>query len=543
MKKTTKKIKYFLFTLLAFFAGFFVVKFALASSDQVIINEVLLSGGSGKSSAEFIELYNPTDSDIDLSVLPLKLHIVNSKNSDSGKILTFINKMILKKGYFLIASKDYADDPGNLEKPDATYSSSGNSLVTDGASYISTSSKAKENIIDSVSFGSNTYFDKPTILNVDNGKSIEKKALGWQESNTIGGTPGKDNSAWTIITAGTEIGASSGIEIIKDKKIYTNVYANFEVKYAEATSNTKYTWNFGDNHKSYKQKIRHKFISPGTYQATITIRGDKSAKKNFEIIVENYEAPKIRIIRLSPNPKGKDTGNEWIEIQNNSKKKVNLKDWTIATGWEKLVNHKITKKFVLKAKETKKLTRDYCAFTLNNTKLKLELRDPSGETLQKLKYNRKKEKIEEDEIFALSGKKWNWDKTQVETDEENINSDEQEQTGGDIKLPPENIPEEEYNEIDIDQKIDFQIPAFEIEAGIGKSTTDISWEKKRENRFQLISYGTTINMPAISGNQPMVAGVSTEKKMPPTERHWAAQLGKNIWKRFNLFMNLAVSYL
>lgn len=525
----------------AFLAGFFI--FSAGASSDIYINELLIEGPSGE---EFIELYNPTDSDISLKNYYLDYYSSGRDWNNPYRNKKFPDSAIIKsKNYFLIAMKtgEFSNADWNLGYSSHQLSDSNGSIAL-----FPSGTFAESNALDSISWGKVDYvgkgkeFDPPK-----DGKSYEKKISGWQESVAPGGTPGKENSAWMIISAGTEPDASAGIEIKKDKNIFADVYASFEVNYAGATSATKYTWNFGDGHKSYKQKTTHKYDSAGTYSASITIRGDKSAKKYFSVEVEDYDAPKVKIIRLSPNPKGKDTGNEWIEIENNSKKKVNLKDWTIATGWEKLVNHKITKKFILKAKGIKKLTRDYCAFYLNNSKMKLELRDPSGETVQKLKYNRKKDKMEEDEIFALTGKKWDWDKSQAGN--ENDNTSEKETVfKSDETLETPLLPSGEGGqgpgEGETDENtIDFQIPDSEIQANLGKFTPDISWTNKKQSRIQLISYGTTINMPAILDSQPQVAGVSTIKIIPPEEKHWAEQLTDGLWKNFNSLMNQTISYL
>ncbi|MDR3559675.1 MAG: lamin tail domain-containing protein, partial [Candidatus Pacebacteria bacterium] len=118
--------------LLLFFlvAGFITCHKSSADDapDSLIISEVLVGGNS--ASEEFIELYNPSESEIDLEKMPLALHIVNSKNSDSAKDLNFINGTIGAKSYYLIASKDYASDSDNKTDPDVTYSAS---LVADGA--------------------------------------------------------------------------------------------------------------------------------------------------------------------------------------------------------------------------------------------------------------------------------------------------------------------------------------------------------------------------------------------------------------------------
>ncbi len=189
MKNKKKKANLFLFAILltAGFFGFW--EYVFAASPTIIINEIQISGGTGKTTQEFIELYNFGDTPIDLSMLPLKLHIVNStSNQDTSKTLTYANKIIQPAGYFLIASADYTK-----EIPDATYYSSSNSLVSDGAVYISTSATKDVSVISFVCWGSSKNCNL-SLANPQSGYTLEKNAAdNWQESYILGGTPGYEN--------------------------------------------------------------------------------------------------------------------------------------------------------------------------------------------------------------------------------------------------------------------------------------------------------------------------------------------------------------
>jgi len=497
-----------------------------------------------ESRNEFIELFNNSEKEIVLDEYKLTKRTKSGTESNlvsSGKF----KGTIPSNGYFLIAPQKYAP----IISADLPYSVADASIADDNTVVLY--DNTGKNISDMVGYGEVTeinYETKPTI-NPPKGKSLKRK--NYKDTNNnfddfLLSDPIAHNSkseivSGEIITASCS--SSSGeidaqnISIKYDKNIYKNIYANFDVDYAGATSATKYTWNFGDGHGSYKQKPTHKYEESGTYRASVAIRGDKKAKKNFAVEVEEYEAPKVRIVRLSPNPKGIDTKNEWVEIKNDSRKKIDLIDWTIATGWDKLINHKITKKFVIKAKESKKLTSKFCAFTLNNVKNKIELRDPSGETVQKIKYNSKKDKIEDDETFEMNGKNWEWNKPASDVMEENT------KRNSDKEIPPlpsgEDVPSDGTGEGSDENTGDIIIiPQSEIDSGIGKSTTDISWENRKNSRIQLISYATTINAPVNFLDVPrgQVLGVSDEKYFPP-EKHWAVSLFDNSVRKINSGLN------
>lgn len=62
------------------------------------------------------------------------------------------------------------------------------------------------------------------------------------------------------------------------------------------------------------------------------------------------------------------------------------------------------------------LERDDSAFALLNKKGRVELRYPNGETADKVKYE--KNRIEEEELYVLEEKKWIWQKSNFQEENE-----------------------------------------------------------------------------------------------------------------------------
>jgi PKD repeat protein len=614
---------------------------------SLIINEVQLSGGTGKSTSEFIELYNSSESEINLETLPLKLHLINSKNPDYGddnKTLTFKKKVIPPKKYFLITSKNFAEDFEDEDLIGATYSTSGNSLVSDGALYISTSREDKKGVIDFIEFGKNAYFDTRVIPNPSDNRSIERldfKDNLWHESCFKEGTPGKDNSTqnncqspylrqikineiyteksidfveiknfseekidienWLIadskyspkivtgkkslssgdffvfegdfnmnvsndsakifdeegrLVDSLDYGKSEnncsyafdGItwqwtkKISKGKKnafdkllsgkidledeIYANVYADFSVETDGAAQ--KFTWNFGDDHKSYLKNTRHKYEKAGKYAASLKITGDgKTNLLNFTVEVEKFGKKKVRLVSLSPNPSGIDSDNEWISIKNETRKKVNLKGWSIATGSENLYNHPIREDFVIKPGKTKQLTRKICAFSLANKQSKIELRYPDGKVADNLNYDHGKKSIGDNETYAKEKNGWQWVKAPNDTATEAKMVE--------IQAVPEKLAEIPKTEI-----IQSAIPENPIEDPQifwGKFSQDPSWENKQKNRIIFLASNSSIKTPAfLLESQSRVLGVETEK-IQPDESSWLEKIIRTISQRINSFLN------
>jgi hypothetical protein len=195
------------------------------------------------------------------------------------------------------------------------------------------------------------------------------------------------------------------------------MYAEFSAKGYDADKDKlKFTWDFGDGHKSYLQKTHHKYEKSGKYEVILKVSdGSEDVFQNFDIEVKKFPKSKVTIVNILPNPKGKDSGLEYITLKNETKKKLNLKDWIIATDTKNLYNHKINGNLVLKPGQTIQVTRKISAFSLNNKKAKIELRYPDGKTASKVSYDKKTEAVAEDEIYTKESGQWAWVAPKTET--------------------------------------------------------------------------------------------------------------------------------
>lgn len=510
--------------------------------ENLVVTELMYDPkGADANQTDWIEIYNPTSAPITLKKDSLgiidegKLELASDKIHylNCHKIESDID--IQPKNYIVLADnkEEFASSyPGAKDVFDSTFS-----LSSEG-DFIKLSYDRCATFFIELSY-ENSWGGK------DNGKTLEKTSFdqkylkeGWQESCIDGGTPGKENSEKSDCSLSEEKN-SSAVKIKKDDGIYKNIYADFQVSYPGATDETKYTWNFGDGHKSYLQKARHKYEETGIYEASVTVRGDKKDFQNFTVEVEDYSAPKIRIIQVVPNPKGKDS-KEFIVLENKSKNKINLKDWSIATGWKSLVNHPIRDDFIIKPGKSKKLAKKTCAFTLNNSQSKIELRYPDGNAAQKLKYNRKKDKIEDNEAFEKNGKNWTWNKPQSSLDENPNDTEIPEDNNSSTEsiLPQENtVPTEDI------PKEDIQIDKSELEENIGKFSENPDFTYKKQNRIQLISYATKINTPTTLMDIPgKVAGAYAEKTIAP-KKSWPTQAVDWMWIKVNSNINLILNKL
>lgn len=447
-------------------------------SGKLKINEIFPAPKMKNDGKEFVEIVNVSDESVNL----FEMRIEDEKNHK----VYFPEKILAPKEiYFLEGNFEL-----NNTSPDAAFL-----IDKDGD---------KNNPIDAVSYEKPKY-DYAYAFN----------GLAWQWTSKI--TKGAENQFDEILSG----------KIKKDKNIYAGVYASFEAKTGKKVK--KFTWNFGDGHKSYLQKTRHKYEKAGDYNATLKITGDGEENiLSFLVTVENFKKAKAQIISFSPNPAGKDSENEWIEIFNNTKKKVNLKNWSVATGWEKLFNHPIKGDFILKPKETKKLTRDLCAFALGNKKAKIELRYPNGKTADKIKYDRKKDSVDEDEIYQKEGGDWRWITTRTNADTTLTDADE-------TPTNTDTTPTDAEDEIEEDDLSD-----------LGKYSEDSNQKNKYKKQIALLFAGSNIDpKEKILQNQERVLGVFTIKKdyTEPTEENNSQSFSDKIWKKINARINRVVNLL
>ena len=313
-----------------------------SSPYKVVINEVLPNPKEKSDAGEFIELYNPGSESVDLSGWEIR------DATATGKYTFPDATDIPALGYLVVTDQEFSLSLNNSNETVSLWDK-----------------------------------EKRLVHRVQYEKTKEGVSL-----NLVGGilrgarksTPGTANSENADPTTKERV----------PKKGYRNFAIEFRARGKDEDGDKlKFTWDFGDGHKSYKENTSHKYLKSGRYTVTLTTDdGVDTTQEEFEIKIEKYQAPKVRVVSFVPNPKGNDSDLEWIEIENREKREVNLKDFSIATGTKKksIANHPIREDFIILPKSVKRLTREYSLFTLGNERGHIELRAPDGETLQHLKY-------------------------------------------------------------------------------------------------------------------------------------------------------------
>ena len=433
------------------------------SDHKVYLNEILPNPKGADKSKEFIEIYNAEDAPIDLKDWTLKYasstyHFPDETTLDAGKFLTVYN------------DKDFKFSLGN----------SGNRTLSlfdkDGKKSSTVSwSTAKE----AVSYNFDGAF--------------------WHWSRKL--TPGEEN----------KFNHAPKIKINKIKAAFVGVPLTFSLSAKDKDKDKlKYVWDFGDKHKSYLKNPTHIFLKKKDYHVILTVDdGSEKFAKTLSVKVKKYPQQDVRIVQLNPNPAGKDTGNEKITLLNNSKKKINLKGWKIATGTsnKKLINHIIAADFFIPAGKPADLTHLNAFFYLNNKAMKLELHYPDGKTADKLAYS--KDKIADDEIYKKTGSQWAW-------------------------IAPPNKTELAFAPNPAEPAPIVTVTTAETPDNLGKYTANPELEKKNEYRVALANYSSNIIIPKITPEPSgRVLGASTVRETAdifaftqplPPEKHWLVKL-------------------
>lgn len=327
-----------------------------------------------------------------------------------------------------------------------------------------------------------------------------------------------------------------------DEDVYLDIYADFRVKVNDPEKEKiKVTWDFGDGRKSYKNETRHKYDKKGKYEVAVKIfDGSEEIIKKKKIEVKKYPERKMKIISVVPNPSGNDTENEYIIVKNQSRKKVNLKGWSIATGSKKLYNHPILKDLIVDSGDTVKITRRYSKFSLNNKKAKIELRYSNGERADKVKYDLGSRSASDDAVYEKVDSEWKWTGAQKDTEIYSQNNAETMQNGADFET-----------QINADMKSPINVEETtkeDFEEFSGGQSEDLSGKERQK---ELVSYSTSIKLASWSSNgREKVLGAETIKEEGNNyyftdshyqEEHYAVKFFKKLTAEINYFIGKTIS--
>ena len=265
------------------------------SLPKILITEVC--AGLDKSKNEFIELYNPNDSDVLLNSNNFHLELVDSNNNVSNKKISWKRNIIPSHRYFLFVGGKIVIN-SRVVNADAGYSShlSGVSgiIIADG----------NDNVLDKVSWG--TSKKQPPKLAVETSGLILEHGLQtgkglFRKSINDDFIDSDNNSSDFSLTDHLSLTNSLG-ETIQYNKISSQGASfnndSFVEEHADHSSgnSSNNTANSSSDNSSDKQADRDIF---------------------YPVIINE----------IMYNLKGSDNGREWIELYNNGTSDVDLINW------------------------------------------------------------------------------------------------------------------------------------------------------------------------------------------------------------------------
>ncbi len=342
------------------------------AGEKIIINELLPNPVGEDEKSEFIELRNLEDKEVSLEGWSLR------DGAKSSQEYVFPEKTVIPAGGFLTVYRKNFGFALNNSGAETVVLSAADGVTVDTVSY---------------------------AQSVKEGVSLNRK-----EDKLLPGkkpTPGAPN----IFSVPPEI-----LKMKIDRKIYRNVSADFSIK-ARGEGEIKVRWDFGDGHRSYKSQTAHRYEKAGKYTVSVRISdGVWEIVRTINITVEKYPSHKVKIVEIAPNPVGKDRGREYIRVVNKSKRKINLKGWSVATGQndKKLTNHPIREDLIVMPGKTRKIFAERAAISLRNTEGLVELRRPDGSVSHRKKYraadiSAERKTVPEGAVYLKKNKQWQWE--------------------------------------------------------------------------------------------------------------------------------------
>ncbi len=349
-----------------------------AAAPAVIINEVMWAGSTVSTSDEWIELYNPTDNNVDISGWLLE----HAAGSSLPGLTLPANSTIGPHGYFIISNfaKDHAS---NAFKVDVDWVTSSISLLnTNNGNLILKNSNGE--VIDQASGTPWLAGESASATKKSMERGVEAPdglvATSWHTATASAdtknfGTPRAANSVPPVNAA--PVPAISGVTSgLVGQVLSWSAEDSSDVDNNELT----FSWTYGDGTTGSGATVSHAYSSAGSFVVTLTVADgvvEAETSRSVTITAPVYSSS-IVINELLPNPAGSDTSTEFIELQNTGTDSVDLAGWQLDDADGGSAPYTITTATILNGGSIKSFSRADTKLALNNTGDSVRLLDPSG---------------------------------------------------------------------------------------------------------------------------------------------------------------------
>ncbi|MCK4592075.1 lamin tail domain-containing protein [Candidatus Parcubacteria bacterium] len=369
----SNKIIYFLITSIFFCGSFSLFNnfiFANNNVEHLVISEIQIGGETVYD--EFIELYNPTDQEINLENWDLKR---KTKSGNESNILNNIEGAIPAHGYFLIVPRANCGE----SKTEDCYKG----LIAADDEYTTNSFIAKdntillydsnENLIDKVGWGGASDFESEVIINnPENSQSLER-------ININGAIQDTDNNKNDFV--------------LRDNPEPRNSNNSVDDSEQEDSTQACPPWvEVGANDDNNNQE------TDSDFDQDTESDNDGEQDGSTQETGANSSIPKIIITEFLPNPEDSDRDNEFIEIYNDGDAEVNLDGWTLEDKIGRIKKFVIPDRTEINAGKYKAFYSDETRITLNNSGDGVVLRDNKDNIIDESPVS---DSVKEEQSYAL----------------------------------------------------------------------------------------------------------------------------------------------
>ncbi|OGE90167.1 MAG: hypothetical protein A3E29_03635 [Candidatus Doudnabacteria bacterium RIFCSPHIGHO2_12_FULL_48_16] len=258
---------------------------ARADTDHLVISQIQITGGSGKTTNDFVEIYNPTSSDIDLKGYRLVKRTKTGTTDTALKSWT-ASTIVKAHGFYLWANSSFTDISA---APDT---STTGSIADDNAVALRNGANDTGAIIDSVAWGQATN--------------------AFVEGSAFAANPGTNQSLERL--PGGEAG--NGLDTNNNSTDFMEVSGHPRNSSATPTPALP--------------------LAPEPPPADPPADGLPASEATPPAETSGTSAPApplyssaIVVSEFAPNPEGPDGGEEWVELYNDSSSEVDLSDWIL----------------------------------------------------------------------------------------------------------------------------------------------------------------------------------------------------------------------
>ena len=330
-----------IFIIAILIGSFFICKNIKAvtwAPPAVAINEICWMGSASSASDEWFELYNNTDNDIDLTGWKIMV---------SSTELTYknFNNIISAHDYYLLERTDDNSAPTVLA--DAIYNGSVSLSNTGGSIKILNSDGQIIDWLQLWPWPKGNNDTKQTMERISANVAADDET-NWQDSLTVGGTPGAANSNLN----------SNPIEKQNPQvliKLSTNTIRLGEQLGFDGSDSydpdgviTDWLWNFGDGNSVNIVSGTYGYFTTGTFVVSLDVKDsdnlDNITTTSVEVLDSTQETTSTPIttttfcdwnkIKLNEIVSDPESGNEWVELYNLDSGICNLSGGVICDNTE-----------------------------------------------------------------------------------------------------------------------------------------------------------------------------------------------------------------